>query len=40
MRAMDGEPHAELEDERKRIRDEDIAELERQKRELEEKGEL
>jgi hypothetical protein len=40
MREMEGEPPPDLDEERKRIRAEAIAELERQKRELEERGEL
>jgi len=40
MRTMEGEPPADLDEERKKIRAEAIAELERQKRELEAKGEL
>jgi len=40
MRKMEGEAPPDLDEERKRIRAEAIAELERQKRELEEKGEI
>lgn len=40
MRTMEGEPPPDLDEERKKIRAEAIAELERQKRELEERGEL
>lgn len=40
MRTMEGEPPPDLDEERKKIRAEAIAELERQRRELEERGEL
>jgi hypothetical protein len=40
MRTMEGEPPPGLDEERKKIRAEAIAELERQRRELEERGEL
>jgi hypothetical protein len=40
MREMEGEPPPDLDEERRKIRDEAIAELERQKKELEERGEL